>query len=82
MKIGSINEELNSEKRISLTPDISKKYLDLGVELFINKNYGIHLGFEDQEYKAKGVNILNDIDEVINNSNSLLQINLPEIKYI
>jgi len=45
MKIGSISEELTSEKRISLTPELSKKYLDLGVEIFINKNYGIHLGF-------------------------------------
>ena len=82
MKIGSISEDLNSEKRISITPEISKKYLDLGVEIFINKSYGIHLGFHDSDYKEKGVQILNNIDEVINNCNSLLQINLPEINYI
>ncbi len=82
MKIGSIGEDLNSEKRISLTPEISKKYLDLGTEIFINKNYGIHLGFNDNDYKEKGVQILNDANEVINNSNFLLQVNLPEINYI
>ena len=82
MKIGSISEDLNSEKRISLTPELSKKYLDLGVEIFINKSYGIHLGFHDNDYKEKGVQILNDVNEVINNSNSLLQVNLPEINYI
>ena len=70
MKIGSISEDLNLEKRISLTPELSKKYLDLGVEIFINKNYGIHLGFHDNDYKEKGVQILNNIDEVINNCNS------------
>ena len=82
MKIGSISEDLNLEKRISLTPELSKKYLDHGVEIFINKNYGIHLGFHDNDYKEKGVQILNDVNEVINNSNSLLQVNLPEINYI
>ena len=54
MKIGSISEDLNLEKRISLTPELSKKYLDLGVEIFINKGYGIHLGFYDDDYKKKG----------------------------
>jgi alanine dehydrogenase len=73
MKIGSISEELTSEKRISLTPELSKKYLDLDIEIFINKNYGIHLGFYDNDYKEKGVQILEDVNEVINNSNSLIQ---------
>ncbi len=82
MKIGSISEDLNSEKRVSLTPELSKKYLDLGVEIFISKNYGVHLGFHDIDYKEKGVQILNSINEVINNCNCLLQINLPEMDFI
>ena len=82
MKIGSISEKLTSEKRISLTPELSKKYLDLGVEIFISKNYGIHLGFHDIDYKEKGVRILNNINEVINSCNCLLQVNLPEINFI
>ena len=82
MKIGSISGDLTSEKRISLTPEVSKKYLDLGVEIFINKSYGIHLGLHDNDYKEKGVQILEDVNEVINNSNSLIQVNLPEINYI
>ena len=82
MKIGSISGNLNSEKRISLTPELSKKYLDLGVEILISKNYGIHLGFHDIDYKENGVRILNNINEVINNCNCLLQVNLPEINFI
>ena len=82
MKIGSISEDLNLEKRISLTPGLSKQYLDLGVEVFINKSYGIHLSFHDNDYKEKGVQISNDVNEVINNCNVLLQVHLPEINYI
>lgn len=82
MKIGSISEDLNSEKRISLTPETSKKFLDLGIEIFINKSYAIHLGFHDSDYKKKGVQILNNVDEVINNCDVLLQVHLPEINHI
>ena len=82
MKVGSISENLNSEKRVSLTPETSKKYLDLGVEILINKNYGTHLGFYDNDYKEKGAQILNDINQVIDNSDSLLLVNLPQINYI
>ena len=82
MKIGSISEDLNSEKRVSLTPELSKKYLELGIDFFINKNYGTHLGFHDNDYKEKGIQILNEVEEVINNSDALLQVNLPEVVYI
>ena len=82
MKIGSISEDLTSEKRVSITPELSKKYLELGIKIFLNKNYGIHLGFHDNDYKDKGVQILNDANQVINNCDSLFLVNLPENNYI
>ena len=33
MKIGSISEDKNLEKRISITPEIAKKYISLGFEV-------------------------------------------------
>ena len=50
MKIGSILENQNFEKRIAITPDIVKKYTSLGFEIFLSENYGLHLGIEDKEY--------------------------------
>ena len=35
MIIGSISENKDLEKRISITPDIAKKYIDLGFEIQI-----------------------------------------------
>ena len=49
MKIGSVSENQNFE-RISITPDIVKKYISLGFEIFLNENYGSHLGIDDKEY--------------------------------
>ena len=49
MKIGSTNENKNFEKRISITPEIAKKYVNLGFEVQLSENYGKHLGFEQKE---------------------------------
>tara|TARA_Y100000996_G_scaffold413222_1_gene400988 strand:- start:418 stop:1518 length:1101 start_codon:yes stop_codon:yes gene_type:complete len=75
MIIGSISEDQNLEKRISITPDIAKKYLNLGFEIQLSKKYGTHLGFKEKYYSDLGVKFLEE-DEVINNSDILVQINL------
>jgi len=77
MKIGSTSENLENEKRISITPDIVKKYLSIGFKIFLSKNYGSHLGFNDDVYKDLGVNILDNDKEVINNSDIIIQLGLP-----
>ena len=76
MKLGSVSENLVSEKRISITPEIAKKYIDLGFEVYLNSNYGSHLGFDDREYKKLKVEILSDSKDVIKNSDIIVQLNL------
>ena len=51
MKIGSILENQNLEKRISITPEIVKKYISLGFKLSLSENYGSHLGIKDNNTK-------------------------------
>ena len=76
MKIGSISENLNSEKRISITPEVANKYINLGLEVCLNSNYGSHLGFDDRKYKELKVEILNDSKDVIKNSDLIVQLDL------
>ena len=47
MKIASILENQNIEKRIAITPEIAKKYISLGFELSLCENYANHLGIND-----------------------------------
>ena len=54
MRIVSISEDINIEKRISITPEIAKKYISNGFDVSLSKNYGKHLGFEDDLYKNVG----------------------------
>ena len=77
MKIVSIAEDKSIEKRISITPEIAKKYISNGFEISLPKNYGEHLGFIDEDYKSQGVNIIEDEKELIQSSDIIVQLGLP-----
>ena len=77
MKIGSISENQAVEKRLSITPEIAKKYINLGFKVFLPNNYGTHLGFDDGEYKSLGVNLLDNDKNVIDNADIIVQLGLP-----
>ena len=76
MKIVSISENLDVEKRIAITPEISKKYISLGLEVFLSENYGDHLGIKDKEYLEHGVKIFKNDKEAINNADIIVQLGL------
>jgi len=80
VKLGSVSENLDSEKRISITPEIAKKYIDLGFQVYLNKNYGSHLGIEDSEYKKIKVEILDNPEDVIKKTDLVIQLNLLDDK--
>ena len=76
MKVGSILENQSLEKRIAVTPEIVKKYLSLGFEIFLIKNYGLHLGINDKEYLDLGAKISNDEKEILANSDVIIQLRM------
>ena len=80
MNLGSLLENQKIEKRIAITPEIVKKYISLGFNILLPKNYGIHLGIKDEDYKNLGVNFLNDNEEIIKNSEIIVQLGLPDEK--
>ena len=76
MKIASILENQNIEKRISVTPDIAKKYISLGFDVLLSEKYGSHLGIKDEEYSNLGVKFFSDEKEILDNSDIIIQIGL------
>ena len=78
MRITSLLEDKVIEKRIAVTPDIAKKYINLGIELSLPENYGFHLGIKDDAFESVGVNILKDEKELIDNSDLIIQLGLPK----
>ena len=82
MIVGSIKEDLALEKRVSITPETAKNILSLGLKVCIEKNYAVHLGIEDNDYKNVGVEIKSSSQEVINLSDLITKVNCPSINEI
>jgi len=77
MIVGSIKEDINLEKRISITPETAKNIISLGLNVNLEENYAMHLGIEDKQYAEVGVKFCNSSKEVINNSSLILKVNCP-----
>ncbi len=75
--IGSVKENLDSEKRISITPETTKKLIDLKFNVFLEKDYGNHLGITEEEYKNQGATLLSSAKEVLEKSEVILKVNYP-----
>ena len=81
MRIGSVLENRETEKRISITPDIIKKYTSLGFEIFLSENYGSHIGINDDEFIRLGAKISKDDKEILSSSDIIVQLGmLPDGK--
>ena len=76
MRVGSILENQNLEKRIAITPDLVKKYISLGFDLCLIENYGSHLGIKDEEFKNMGAKILKDESEILSASDIIVQLGI------
>ena len=76
MRIVSVLENQEIEKRIAITPDIAKKYIALGFEVALSKKYGEHLGFKDNEYKELGVKFFDKDTEVLSSASIIVQLGL------
>ena len=77
MKIGSILENQDFEKRVAITPDVVKKYISQGLEVYLSENYGLHLGIDDKEYSDLGVKFKKNEDEILKDSNLIVQLGIP-----
>ena len=66
MIIGTVSENKELEKRISITPEIAKKYISNGFEVMIENNLGSHLGISDEEFVREDVEVENR-ERVLNN---------------
>ena len=77
MIIGSVSENKEMEKRISITPDIAKKYIASGFQILLEADYGAHLGISDDEFLKEGCKIEKK-ENILNQSDIVLQLDLPE----
>ena len=77
MIVGTVSENIAIEKRISITPEIAKKYISNGFEVIIENNLASHLGISDDAFVKEGCKVDNR-QNVLNKANIILQLNLPD----
>ena len=75
--IGSVKEDLDLEKRISITPETVKKFIKLGFSVNLEKGYAEHLGLHDKEYEISGAIIKESKKDVFEKSEIILKVNFP-----
>ena len=76
MIISSILENRDVEKRVAITPDIVKKYINLGFDVHVIKNYANHLGLDDNAFQESGAKIFDKESDIIKNSDIIIQLGL------
>ncbi len=76
MIIGSISENKDLEKRVSITPEISKKYISNGFKVKVEKGIADHLGIKDEQFVKEGCD-LDTKENILKEADLLLQMNLP-----
>ena len=72
--IGSVKEDLNTEKRIAITLETVKKFNSLGFSINLENKYAEHLGIRDEEFKKSGANICALKKEVFEKSDIILKV--------
>ena len=84
MIVGSISEDRSKEKRVAITPEIIKQYKSLGIEVYLCKDYALHLGITDSAYEQEGVKIFQTDEDVISNSNAnkIMVVSLDKLELV
>jgi len=85
MKIGVPKEIKPQENRIGLTPDSVESLVSNGHEVLVENNGGHEAGFDNDQYKKAGAKIVNDAQDIFNDSEIIVKVKEPlsnEVKMI
>ena len=77
MKIYIVRETTVDEKRVALVPDVAKKFIKDGFDVFLEKDAGHLSKFTDKDYSSIGVNIDNN-QESISDADVIFCVRIPE----
>ncbi|WP_432697877.1 Re/Si-specific NAD(P)(+) transhydrogenase subunit alpha [Marinobacterium sp. YM272] len=78
MKIGIPREVEEGERRVALTPEVATQLHKLGFSLAIETQAGAAASFDDEQYRAAGVEIVEDPRELWKNSDIIMKVRPPK----
>ncbi len=82
MIISALKERRDGEKRVAIVPDVAKKLVNEGHQVFIESGAGDKSFFSDKTYIESGADI-KSLDDIVSKTDILLVVDLPsdEILY-
>ena len=79
MQVGVIKERRPGELRVAITPDTVKKYIAMGLSVFIESKAGLAAAITDQSYQDSGANIVKTSREALEKADIVLKVQKPII---
>ena len=76
MIISALKERKDKEKRVSIVPDVVKKLVNDGHQVFIETGAGEQSFYSDESYIQSGAEISN-LDDIVSKTDILLVVDLP-----
>ena len=78
MFIGVPREIKDNEKRVSVTPSGVGELVNLGNKVYIENNAGLGSGFTNKSYIKVGATILDDKEQLFNQSEMIVKVKEPQ----
>tara|TARA_Y100001970_G_C14214695_1_gene848955 strand:- start:640 stop:1767 length:1128 start_codon:yes stop_codon:yes gene_type:complete len=75
-------KEQEPEKRICVLPETVKRFIDLGIDVAVEKDIGLSLFITNDLYSEIGAEIVTDKDSYLSSSDIVCRINKPKIEEI
>lgn len=82
MRVSILREQLESERRVAVTPETVKKLLGMGLEVAIESGAGLSSYHSDNDYAVAGATIYNSVPDVLKNSKLILTVQRPNTKVV
>jgi len=82
MRIGTVTEIKNLERRVGLTPSVAATLVAHGHEVFVQSGAGAGVGLADSDYAAAGAQILADAPAVFEAAELIVKVKEPQASEI
>ncbi|MEX0610298.1 MAG: Re/Si-specific NAD(P)(+) transhydrogenase subunit alpha [Balneolaceae bacterium] len=80
MIVGVLKETAEYERRVALTPEVTKQLIGKGLNVWVEKDAGLASSFPDSQYEEAGAEIVSAKDDVLQKADILLTIQTPAVE--
>ncbi len=76
-RIGIPKEIMSGEKRVSATPETTRKMIEEGAKVLVETGAGMGAHFYDDDYREAGASIIDDVEQLYTQADMILKVKEP-----